>query len=62
MPIPPTNPFKGRQYPGDVILHAVRWYLQYPLAYEHVAELWRSGAWKWMPAAFDVACKSTRRT
>jgi hypothetical protein len=36
MPITATNPFKGRQYPGEVILQAVRWYLRYPLAYEHV--------------------------
>jgi transposase-like protein len=48
MPITVTNPFKGRQYPGDVILQAVGWYLRYPLAYEHVAELLaeRSGAWE----------------
>ena len=26
MPITPTNPFKGRHYPGEVILLAVRWY------------------------------------
>jgi transposase-like protein len=39
MPITPTNAFKGRQYPGEVILLAVRWYLRYPLAYLHVAEL-----------------------
>jgi transposase, IS6 family len=39
MPISATNPFKGRQYPGQVILLAVRWYLRYPLAYLHVAEL-----------------------
>ena len=39
MPITPTNPFKGRQYPGEVIVTAVRWYLRYPLSYEHVAEL-----------------------
>src|ERR671939_611191 len=39
MPITSANPFKGRQYPGDVILLCVRWYLRYPLAYEHVAEL-----------------------
>jgi IS6 family transposase len=39
MPITPSNPFKGRQYSGEVILLAVRWYLRYPLAYEHVAEL-----------------------
>jgi transposase-like protein len=29
MPITATNPFKG-QYPGEVILLAVRWYLRYP--------------------------------
>jgi transposase, IS6 family len=39
MPITATDPFKGRQYPGEVILMAVRWYLRYPLAYLHVAEL-----------------------
>ena len=35
----PGNPFKGRQYSGEVILLAMRWYLRYPLAYEHVAEM-----------------------
>src|SRR4051794_37170786 len=39
MPITPTNPFKGRQFPGEVIILCVRWCLRYPLAYEHVAEL-----------------------
>ena len=39
MAITPTNPFKGRHFPGEVILLCVRWYLRYPLAYEHVAEL-----------------------
>ena len=33
------DPFKGRHFPGTVILLCVRWYLRYPLAYEHVAEL-----------------------
>ena len=33
------NPFKGRQFPGEVIVLCVRWYLRYPLSYEHVAEL-----------------------
>jgi transposase, IS6 family len=58
MPILPDNPFKGRQYPGDVILMAVRWYLRYPLAYEHVAELLaerglavdRNCVWRWVQA------------
>jgi transposase-like protein len=39
MPITPTNPFKWRHYPGEVILLCVRWYLRYPLSYEHVSEL-----------------------
>jgi transposase, IS6 family len=39
MPITATNPFKGRQFPGEVITLCVRWYLRHPLAYEHVAEL-----------------------
>jgi hypothetical protein len=39
VPINATNPFKGRQYSGEVILTAVRWYLRYPMAYEHVSEL-----------------------
>jgi hypothetical protein len=39
MSITAARPFKGRQYSGEVILTAVRWYLRYPLAYEHVAEL-----------------------
>jgi hypothetical protein len=39
MPITSTNPFKGRHFPGEVIVQAIRWYLQYPLAYEHVSQL-----------------------
>ena len=39
MLIAPNNPFKGRQHPGEVIILCVRWYLRYPLSYEHVAEL-----------------------
>ena len=26
MPITPTHPFKGRHFPGEVILLCVRWY------------------------------------
>src|SRR3954468_22872708 len=58
MPITPTNPFKGRQFPGEVIILCVRWYLRYPLAYEHVAELLAergvevdpSCIWRWVQA------------
>ena len=53
-----ARPFKGRQYSGEVILTAVRWYLRYPLAYEHVAELLAerglavdaSCIWRWVQA------------
>jgi hypothetical protein len=34
MAINACNPFKGRQYPGEVIVLCVRWYLRYPLSYE----------------------------
>src|ERR1700745_3683226 len=52
------RPFKGRQYSREVILTAVRWYLRYPLAYEHVAELLAerglavdaSCIWRWVQA------------
>jgi IS6 family transposase len=41
MPINSHHPFKGREYPGEVIVLCVRWYLRYPLSYEHVTELHR---------------------
>src|SRR5215467_8649666 len=58
MPITPGNPFKGQHYSGEVILLAVRWYLRYPLAYEHVAEMLAerglavdaSCIWRWIQA------------
>jgi len=39
MPITANNPFEGRQYPGELIVLCVRWYLRYPLSYEQVSEL-----------------------
>jgi len=68
MPITPTDPFKGRQYPGEVILMAVRWYLRYPLAYLHVSELLSerglfvhaSCIWRWVQAygpEIDKRCR-----
>ena len=58
MPITVRNPFKGRHYPGELILLCVRWYLRYPLAYEHVAEIIQargvavdaSCIWRWVQA------------
>src|SRR6195256_2745264 len=58
MPINAHDPFKGRHFPGEVILLCVRWYLRYPLAYEHVAELLlergvavdASCIWRWVQA------------
>ena len=73
MPITPTNPFKGRQYPGEVILLAVRWYLRYPLAYLHVSELLTerglfidaSCIWRWVQAyapELDKRCRPHLKT
>ena len=39
MPITASNPFKGRQHPGELVILCVRLYLRYPLSYEHVSEL-----------------------
>ena len=58
MPITAHHPFKGRHYPGEVIMLCVRWYLQYPLSYEHMAEIMAergtgvdaSSIWRWVQA------------
>src|SRR6202790_5182996 len=58
MVINACNPFKGRQFPGEVIVLCVRWYLRYPLSYEHVTELMSergvevdaSCIWRWVQA------------
>jgi len=58
MPDRRVNPFKGRHYSGEIILLAVRWYLRYPLAYQHVAEMLAerglavdaSCIWRWVQA------------
>jgi transposase, IS6 family len=63
-----ANPFKGRQFPGEVILTAVRWYLRYPLAYEHVSELLTerglpvdaSCIWRWVQAYATELTKRCR--
>jgi hypothetical protein len=60
MPITPTNPFKGRHYPGEVILLCVRWYLRSPLAYEHVSEILAVES-RWTPVAFGAASKPMGR-
>ena len=73
MPITPTNPFKGHQYPGEVILLAVRWYLRYPLAYLHVSEMLTerglfidaSCIWRWVQAyapEIDKRCRPHLKT
>src|SRR5437763_16985211 len=68
MPIDAGNPFKGRQFPGEVIVLCVRWYLRYPLSYEHVAELVAargvevdaSGSWRWVQAYAPALKKRCR--
>jgi transposase-like protein len=39
MPFNPHNPFKGRQYPGEVIVFVRALVPPYPLSCEHVTEL-----------------------
>ena len=56
MPITPSEPFKWRHYPGEVILHCVRWYLRYPISYLDMSEMMRergleidpSCIWRWV--------------
>ena len=58
MRITASNPFKGRQHPGELIILCVRLYLRYPLSYEHVTELMAergvevdaSCIWRWVQA------------
>jgi IS6 family transposase len=61
MPITPDNPFKGRHYSGEVILLAVRWYLRYPLAYEHVAEMLAERGLAGTPVVFGGGSKRMHR-
>src|SRR5258708_17911341 len=56
MPVNPHNPFRGRQYPGEVIVLCVRWYLRHPLSYEHVTELVAErGVGGWRADEFHLA-------
>jgi hypothetical protein len=56
VPITPSEPFKWRHYPGEVILHCVRWYLRYPISYLHMSEMMMergleidpSCIWRWV--------------
>src|SRR5260370_40578315 len=58
MPIDLHNAVKWRQHPGEVIVLCVRWYLRYPLSYQHVAglvaergvEVDASCIWRWVQA------------
>jgi len=62
----PDEAVQGRHYPGEVILLAVRWYLRYPVAYEHVSEILAerglfvdaSCIWRWVYApGLDKRCR-----
>ncbi len=33
------HPFKGRQFTAEVILWAVRWYLQFPISYRKLERM-----------------------
>jgi transposase, IS6 family len=57
------------QYPGEVIVLCVRWYLRYPLSYVHVSELLAergvevdpSCVWRWAQAYAPELNKRCRR-
>jgi transposase-like protein len=57
MPITASNPFKWRHFPGAVILVSVRWYLRYPLSYEHVAELLAERGVEVDAVVYGVGCR-----
>jgi transposase-like protein len=40
------NPFKGRQFTAEVILWAVRWYLQFPISYRDLEYMFADGGFK----------------
>jgi transposase-like protein len=69
VPITEANPFKGRQYPGQLIVTAVPWYLRHPLAYEHASELRTerglpvdgSRIWRWVQAYAPELSKRCRQ-
>jgi IS6 family transposase len=73
MPITPSNPFQGRQYPGEVILLVVRLYLHHPLTYLHISQILSerglfvdaSCIWRWVQAyapELDKRCRSHLKT
>jgi transposase-like protein len=33
------NPFKGRQFTAEIIVWAIRWYLQFPISYRDLARM-----------------------
>lgn len=37
------HPFKGRQFTAEVILWAVRWYLQFPISYRDLERMLADG-------------------
>jgi hypothetical protein len=58
------NPFKGRQFTAEIILWAVRWYLQFPISYrdlERMLQLPRDDFKGTTPSSV-VAASGTRRT
>jgi hypothetical protein len=59
MPLTSSNAFKGRHFPREVIRVCVRWYLRYPLAYEHVAELLAERGVEVDPVASGAGCRPT---
>lgn len=45
VPITPADPFHWKQYPVEMILVCVRWYLRFRLSFAHLAGLAGRGLW-----------------
>ena len=42
------NPFKGRQFTAEIILWAVRWYLQFPISYRDLERMLSDRGIRWI--------------
>jgi IS6 family transposase len=69
VPITPSNPFKWRHYPGDIIMWCVRWYLRYPISAAQMGEMTTerglsisaSCIWRWVQIYGPELDKRCRR-
>lgn len=53
--------FAGKQFPQDIILMAVRWYVTYPLSYRNIEELMAERNVRVDHATFQALKRSSKR-